>query len=182
MTCIDDGGNLANWIVGGLIGGLVGGVVSAAQGGSFWEGAVQGAVSGAIAGAAVDVALATVATCGLAGIAVGGAIAFFGGAGGSLAGEELLSLLSTGHLKDVDSKMKSRAIVAGAFNVLAFGFSSVLKYADEGIQGFNQSPKAVDVLKTAGENLTYFSVKAIDVTSAFGAAHISLFAAVLTVS
>ena len=182
MTCTDDGGNLANWIVGGLIGGLVGGVVSAAQGGSFWEGAVQGAVSGAIAGAAVDVALATVATCGLAGIAVGGVISFVGGAGGSIVGEEVHSLITTGHLKTPDVGMRKRALTAGAFNMVAFGYSSLLKYADEGIQGFNQSLKGNDVVKAAWNNLTDVSVKAIDVTSAFGAAHISLFAAVLTVS
>ena len=101
---------------------------------------------------------------------------------GSIAGEETQSLIKTGRLRKVSKDMRNRAYIAGAFNVVAFGFSSLLKYADEGIQGFNQSPKAVDVLKTAGENLTDFSVKAIDVTSAFGAAHISLFAAVLTVS
>ena len=170
---------MANWIVGGMIGGLVGGIVAAAQGGSFWEGAVQGAVSGAIAGAAVDIAMATVATGGLAGLAVGGVIAFSGGAGGSVAGEEVHSLITTGHLKKLDAGMAKRALTAGAFNVVAFGFTTLLKYADEGIQGFTQSPKAYDVARTAWNNLSDFSFKVIDVTSAYGTTHISVIASIL---
>nr|MCR5664001.1 RHS repeat-associated core domain-containing protein [Oscillospiraceae bacterium] len=173
----DDSGTLANWIVGGFIGGIIGGISSAAQGGSFWEGAAQGAVSGAIAGAAVDVALATVATGGIAGIAVGGAIAFVGGFGGNIAGEEVNSVITTGRGKKIDHQMVIRSSIAGAFNVVSFGLSASLKYSEEGIDSFNRSSNIGDITKASIKNLGDYSVGTLDAISSYFTTHLSIAAA-----
>ena len=132
-NCKDDGGELANWLVGGVIGAVIGGLSALAAGESFAAGALQGAVSGALAGAAVDVALAVIAVP-VAGVVIAGAIAFTGGAVASVVGEEVHSLATTGKFKPVDSSMRKRAAASGVINVVSLGFSAGLEYASEGIK------------------------------------------------
>ena len=175
-NCKDDGGELANWLVGGVIGAVIGGLSALAAGESFAAGALQGAVSGALAGAAVDVALAVIAVPG-AGILAAGLLAFGGGMGGSIVGEEVHSIVTTGKTKPVDSGMIKRSLAAGATNVVSLGFSAGLQYADKGIDAFNQSPKLTEIAKRAVKNLKSIgkkSVEATDVASAFATTHFSI--------
>ena len=126
-VCIgDDGGYFANWLVGGLGGAAVGAISAAIKGDNIAAGALQGAVSGAIAGAAVDMALVTVASGGLAVIAIGGLIAFGGGAAGSIAGE-MTHAAVTGEQYNADGNATKRAVAAGALNTVSLGTSSILK-------------------------------------------------------
>ena len=167
----DPSGELLNTIVGALAGGLVGGISSAIRGEGFWSGAAQGAVSGAIAGAGVDIALACVATGGI-GVAAAGLITFGFGFGGSLVGEQTRSLINCGKLAKIDKQMLTRAAISGGINMLAAGFSGLLKYADEGAAGFNTSKALKDILKKAFEKPLEMS--AVDVTSAFGSVHFAI--------
>ena len=147
-----------------------------AAGESFAAGALQGAVSGVIAGATVDVALAVIAVPG-AGILAAGLLAFGGGMGGSIVGEEVHSIVTTGKTKPVDSGMIKRSLAAGATNVVSLGFSAGLQYADKGIDAFNQSPKLTEIAKRAVKNLKSIgkkSVEATDVASAFATTHFSI--------
>ncbi len=168
----DQVGSLANWIVGGIVGGLIGGITAALTGDSFWAGAAQGAVSGMIAGAGVDIALAVVATGGIAGVAIAGCIAYAGGFWGNGFGEETYSLATTGHLAKPDSGMLYRSLVSGGTNVAAMGLSALFTCADEGIDALNKSPKLLNIAKAAIKKLTNCSVQSSVVCSAFYATHI----------
>ena len=172
-NCKDDGGELANWLVGGVIGAVIGGLSALAAGESFAAGALQGAVSGALAGAAVDVALAVIAVP-VAGVVIAGAIAFTGGAVASVVGEEVHSLATTGKFKPVDSSMRKRAAASGVINVVSLGFSAGLEYASEGIKKVD---KIGELAKNVWKNISSIgknSCKAVDVASAFATTHFTI--------
>ena len=172
VAMVDSQGELANWLIGGLVGGLVGGIVSSIKGDGFSVGFAQGAAAGAIAGAAVDVALAVVAT-GPVGLIAAPLIAWCGGFAGSIVGDEVYSLATGNGLRRPDSEMLETAGNSGFLNVAAFGVSGLLKYADEGVKGFNTSKAIPNVLKAAyGES---FVPKDIDVYSAFTAANFAIY-------
>ena len=157
----DSEGNLANWIIGGLIGGLIGGIVAAAQGKDFWEGVASGAVEGAIAGASVDAALLVVETGGVAGVLCGVGIAYVGGFGGSIAGEETESLIETGEFKPVDRQMAKRATIAGMTNVASMAFTATFNYATTGRVRGNPEHK-------------WYKIYSSDIVSSFAATHFAL--------
>lgn len=145
----DTQGNFAAWIVGGLVGGLIGGTVSALEGNGFAAGFIQGATSGAIAGAGVDLAVAVVASGGLAGVAFGAVIAFGAGAVGEIAGQQARSVATGNGLKKVDSAMRKTAGGAGIINTLSFGLGALFQYADDGFRAMRESIKKYGMLKTA---------------------------------
>lgn len=118
----DVSGNLLNTISGAVTGNLIGGLVSLAKGDGFWAGAAQGAVSGAIAGGAVDITIATVATGGVAGVVVASGVAFLGGFGGSLAGDQACSLAKDQKFAKVDGSSIWRAGISGVINVISSVF------------------------------------------------------------
>ena len=170
----DDGGALANWIIGGIVGGLIGGISAAIQGEDILAGAAQGAVTGMIAGASIDIALAVVATGGVAGVVVAAGIAFVGGAGASIAGEEVNAIITTGEVKPIDTDMIKRAEFVGLINAVTLGFSTLQTAAYDGINELNTSRKLVDIAKTAVKNLKDLSVSDKDVLSVFGAVHFAI--------
>ncbi len=134
VNMVDDGGNLANWIIGGFVGGLIGIVSSAIRGDDVFAGAVQGAIAGVIAGAAIDVALALVATGGAVGILAAGYYAYAGGYLGNMAGEEASSLITTHHLVEDVKGMRKRSHIAGIYNLVSFMNSQAIsvRYTDAG--------------------------------------------------
>ena len=178
----DNDGTFANWFVGAIVGGIIGGISSAIKGESFWAGAAQGAVSGAIAGAAVDVALICVVSGGLAGVAIGGAVAFVGGAAGNILGEETFSLATTGELTAVDEGMIKRFLISGAINTVSFGLSATAKCADEGIKlgrasSASTSTAIKQTVKTAIKET--FKPRYMDVFSTFSTVHFAVHATLI---
>ena len=168
----DSQGEFANWLVGGVIGGLVGGIVSSVKGDGFGAGFAQGFTSGAIAGAAVDIALAVVAT-GPVGLIAAPAIAWVGGAIGSLAGDQAYSIAKGEGLRDVTWYDIGTAAWAGVLNVGAFAMAGIFKYADEGIGGFNRSPKLEDIADAAFSES--FTPVVSDVYSTFTAINFTIY-------
>ena len=153
-------GELLNAIVGGIVGGIFGGISAAISGENFWAGAASGALSGAIAGAAVDIALATVATGGAFAVVLAAAIALVGGGLGSIAGQQINSLISSGEFTSI---RLDETILDGIINLLAFGASGLVKFASDGLRGFNSSRSLIDILKSAFSNP--FGIEILDVIS-----------------
>jgi RHS repeat-associated protein len=119
ITEYDSSGAFGCTITGGLAGGLVGGISSAINGESFWAGAAQGAVSGAISGAAVDFVVWSGGTGAVALLVVG-----FGGMAGSIAGDAVYSEITDTEFDWL--RTGGNAVVAGALNVVSFGYSNCL--------------------------------------------------------
>ena len=165
VACIDSEGDFGNWLIGGLVGGLIGGISSAAQGDGFGAGFASGFTSGAIAGAGVDLAIATVATGGVLGVLAAVGFAFFGGAAGSIAGEQVYSLCTERHMVKIDDAMVRRAAINGFINVASFGISAGTRYAESGSAGFNHSPMIKDILRAAFKDS--FKPVLADVVSTF---------------
>jgi len=158
----DRSGELANTIVGLVVGGLVGGTISALKGESFWAGAAQGAVSGAIAGAVVD---AVLLSGGVAFAAVPMGIAFFGGFAGNIAGEAVYNKIVSGGGTSfsLNREIVLRSAIAGVFNMLSLGISSLL---------LGGSMQAIDLIR--------FSE--YDIVSAFYTLHFAIDAAMVMVA
>lgn len=167
-------GELANWLIGGLTGALVSGVTALIKGENVGAAAAQGFISGAIAGAAVDVALAVVAT-GPLGIIGAGIIAYGGGYYGNMAGEDASSVLRTGHKVQDRDALKKRSRIAGGINLIAAGFSTVSKIADEGINSLNRCKDIIVKTSKALENLFNPSVSFTDGLSLFASVHFSIY-------
>ena len=127
-----------------------------------------------IAGASIDIALAVVATGGVAGVAVAARIAFVGGMGANIAGEEISAIITTGEPKTVDAQIIKRSSFVGFINVVTLGFSTLQTAAYDGISALNTFGKLVDIAKAAVKNLRDLSVSDKDVISVFGAVHFAI--------
>lgn len=153
-ACVGDTeGKFGNWLIGGVVGAAVGAVSALIKGENVLAAAAQGAVSGAIAGAGVDIAIAIVATGGIAGVAVAGLAAYGFGFGGSLAGEYVGAKIS-GTKFNADGNAYRRANAAGLINVASFGLSTVLEIARVGVKGLNHTRKIDAILETAFKDST----------------------------
>ena len=177
----DPNGELANWIIGAAVGAVVGGIISAINGEGFYAGAAQGFVSGLIAGAAIDIALASIATFGAAGIVTAGVISYYGGYVGNIAGEETKSIIQGKGFAPIDSDMKQRSRIAGVVSVGAFAFSAILGYANNGLQPVKRMvSRANTFINEVKNNLLQVTKASTDIASIHGAVHYAIHGSVLT--